>query len=164
MGDTRSDSPRVQTVGVGGGDVGTAKTEPRKLPTLRRSATARPSCHFGRVPTTPSFCRAGPDDTLIMGRAIDVAPQNLMDLGRGRAYRRTLLNDVPTEAQYLETRKAELTIARLAANVWMTQAKYCRQRSFVEGRIPLKMSCLHFRIPHSTTRSLAAHLAASPFQ
>jgi hypothetical protein len=29
-----------------------------------------------------------------------------MDLGRGKAYRRTLLNDVPTEAQYLEARNS----------------------------------------------------------
>jgi hypothetical protein len=45
----------VQTVGVSGGEVGTAKTEPRELLTLRRSAPARPSCHFGWVPTTPHF-------------------------------------------------------------------------------------------------------------
>jgi hypothetical protein len=36
-----------------------------------------------------------------------VAPQKLIDLGRERAYRRTLLNDAPAEAQYIETRKAE---------------------------------------------------------
>lgn len=34
-----------------------------------------------------------------------VAPQKLIDLGRERAYRRTLLNDAPAEAQYIETRK-----------------------------------------------------------
>ena len=45
----------MQTVGVSGGEVGTAKTEPRELLTLRRSAPARPSCHFEWVPTTPHF-------------------------------------------------------------------------------------------------------------
>jgi hypothetical protein len=41
-----------------------------------------------------------------------VAPQKLIDLGRERAYRRTLLNDAPAEAQYIETRKAELRAGR----------------------------------------------------
>jgi hypothetical protein len=78
----------------------------------------------------------GPDDAEIIGRASDIAPQNLMDLGRGRAYRRTLVNGAPTEARHLETRKAELPAGRSPANVRMTRAKYCRQRSFVEAHIP----------------------------
>jgi hypothetical protein len=36
---------------------------------------------------------AGAKDAPIIGAAIDTAPQNLMDLGRGRAYIRSLLND-----------------------------------------------------------------------
>ncbi len=67
-----------------------------------------------------------------MGMAIDVAPQNLMDLGRGKAYRRTLINDAPSEAQYLETRKAELETGRFEANVRMTRAKFSRKRRQVE--------------------------------
>ena len=50
---------------------------------------------LGNCSTIVSF-RVRPDDAQINGRAIDVAPQNLMDLGRGKAYRRTLLNDAPT--------------------------------------------------------------------
>jgi hypothetical protein len=45
--------------------------------------------------TIVSF-RVGAEDAEIIGRTIDVTPQNLMDLGRGRAYRRALLNDAPT--------------------------------------------------------------------
>jgi hypothetical protein len=62
---------------------------------------------LGNCSTIVSF-RVGAEDAAIIGRAIDVAPQALMDLGRGKAYRRTLLNDAPSEAQYLETREAEL--------------------------------------------------------
>jgi hypothetical protein len=86
---------------------------------------------LGNCSTIVSF-RVGPDDAQIIGRAIDIAPQNLMDLGRGRAYRRTLLNDAPTEAQYLETRKAGLPAGRFEANVRMTRAKYARLRNVVE--------------------------------
>jgi hypothetical protein len=42
----------------------------------------------------------------------------------GKAYRRTLLKDAPTEAQYLETRKAELPAGRFKANERMTRAKF----------------------------------------
>lgn len=86
---------------------------------------------LGNCSTIVSF-RVGPDDAEIIGRAIDIAPQNLMDLGRGRAYRRTLLNDAPTKAQYLETRKAELAVGRFEANVRMTRAKFARTRNTVE--------------------------------
>jgi hypothetical protein len=40
------------------------------------------------------------------------APQKLIDLGRERAYRRTLLNDAPAEALYIETGKTELPAGR----------------------------------------------------
>lgn len=76
--------------------------------------------------------RVGPEDADIIGRAIDVASQNLMDLGRGKASRRTLLNEAPTEAQYLETRKAELPAGRLEANLRMTRAKFARRRDWIE--------------------------------
>jgi hypothetical protein len=82
---------------------------------------------LGNCSTIVSF-RVGAEDAQIIGRAIDVAPQNLMDLGRGRAYRRTLLNDAPTEAQYLETRRPELPTGRFEANVRMTRAKCARTR------------------------------------
>jgi len=55
-----------------------------------------------------------------------------MDLGRGRAYRRTLLNNAPTDAQYLDMRKAELPGGQFAANERMTRAKYARRREVVE--------------------------------
>jgi hypothetical protein len=45
-----------------------------------------------------------------------------MYLGRGKAYRRTLVNDAPTEAQYLATKRAELPTGRFEANVRMTRA------------------------------------------
>ena len=48
------------------------------------------------------------------------------------AYRRTLLNDAPTEAQYLETRKVELPAGRFEANVRMTRAKFARRREDAE--------------------------------
>ena len=52
-----------------------------------------------------------------------------------KAYRRTLLNDAPTEAQYIETRKVNLPTGRLAANVRMTRAKFARPRSGVENML-----------------------------
>ena len=88
----------------------------------RCSATARPSFPSASAPRTAP----------ILGRAIDVAPQNLMDLGRGKAYRRTLINGAPSEAQYLETTKAELETGQFEANVRMTRAKFARPRKLVE--------------------------------
>jgi hypothetical protein len=87
---------------------------------------------LGNCSTIVSF-RVGAEDAAIIGRAIDVAPQALMDLGRGKAYRRTLLNDAPSEAQYLETREAELPAGRFEANVRMTRAKYARTGEGVEN-------------------------------
>lgn len=43
--------------------------------------------------------RVGAEDAKIIGRASDVAPQKLTDLGREKACRRTLINEAPTEAQ-----------------------------------------------------------------
>lgn len=87
---------------------------------------------LGNCSTIVSF-RVGLEDAETIGRAIDVTPQNLMDLGRGKAYRRTLLNEAPTEALYLETRKAELPTARLEANLRMTRAKFARRRDWIES-------------------------------
>jgi hypothetical protein len=86
---------------------------------------------LGNCSTVVSF-RVGAEDAPILGKAIDIAPQNLMDLGMGKAYRRTLINGASSEAQYLETSKAELATGRFEGNVRMTRAKYARLRTVVE--------------------------------
>ena len=89
---------------------------------------------LGNCSTIVSF-RVGADDAQIIGRAVDVAPRNLMYLGSGKAYRLTLLNDAPTDVQYLETRKAELPAGQFEANVRMTRAKFARDRADVEKHL-----------------------------
>jgi hypothetical protein len=58
-----------------------------------------------------------------------------MDLGRGKAYRRTLINGAPSDAQYLETKKATLPTGRFGANLRMSCSKYARQRALVERQL-----------------------------
>ena len=109
----------------------TRQRRPRASRRLPLHLLAARDTVLGNCSTIVSF-RVGAEDAEIIGRAIDLAPQNIMDLGRGRAYRRMLLNDAPTKAQYLETRRAELPVGRFEANVRMTRAKYARRREVVE--------------------------------
>ena len=52
-----------------------------------------------------------------------------MDLGRGEAFIRTLnTRGAPTNAHYIEARRAELPTARFKANVRMTRSKFARRR------------------------------------
>ena len=55
--------------------------------------------------------------------------QSLMDLGRGEAFMRTLnTRGAPTNAHYIEIRRAELPTGRFEANVRMTRSKFARRR------------------------------------
>jgi hypothetical protein len=47
------------------------------------------------------------------------------------------LNDAPTEAEYLETRKAELSAGRFEANVRMTRAQFTRPRALDEKKLTI---------------------------
>jgi hypothetical protein len=55
--------------------------------------------------------------------------QSMMDLGRGEAFMRTLnTRGAPTNAHYIETKRAELPTGRFEANVRMTRSKFARRR------------------------------------
>ena len=55
--------------------------------------------------------------------------QSLMDLGRGEAFIRTLnTRGAPTNAHYIEIRRAELPTGRFEANVRMRRSKFARRR------------------------------------
>ena len=61
-----------------------------------------------------------------------------MDLGRGEAFIRTLnTRGAPTNAHYIEARRAELPTARFKANVRMTRSKFARRREDVERNTKL---------------------------
>lgn len=89
---------------------------------------------LGNCQTIVSF-RVGAKDAPIIGDAIDWNPQNLQDLGRGKARVRTLINNSPSGAYLLETERAELETGYLAANVRNTRANYARPREIVEDSL-----------------------------
>lgn len=94
---------------------------------------------LGNCSTIVSF-RIGPDDAQKVAAAIDIGPQALMDLGRGRAYFRTLGTYGPTSALYLETEKTELPTGYLQSSITNTQKKYSRPRKLAEALMNTRRS------------------------
>jgi len=73
----------------------------------------------------------------VVDRGLGGFDQNVV-VGRGEAFMRTLnTRGAPTNAHYIEIRRAELPTGRFEANVRMTRSKFARRREDVERNTKL---------------------------
>jgi hypothetical protein len=78
--------------------------------------------------------RVGAEDAPIIGKAIDWNPNDLQNLGIGKARFVTLFHGKPSSATLMQTQRAALATGFLDRNVRVTRNRYARPRKLAEKK------------------------------